>query len=238
VTGDFHLATQLVGADTTEFYPALSDAERGVAVSRDWSVTARRLNHDFATSVGLINGKRCLGGMLELMLHCHYLVAVDDVDLGLPEVTLPVVPGMEGCHWPFRRTDAAHWPRLLVLLLEGRPVKAGDSVGWIADFAGSLDESLQVAWTVASGGDHGLERRTVAEGPVEGVTGTMPSLAPAGDPKVEEARKAILDTVQAACGAPLAEALEIQAKRSGAFMTSNACRNGVIGTTYRKTTVV
>jgi len=238
VTSDFHLTTQLVGADTTEFYPALADAERGTAVSRDWSVTARRLNDEFGASVGLINGKRCLGGMLELMLHCHYLVAADHAALGLPEVTLPVVPGMEGCHWPFRRTEAAHWPRLIALLLEGRPVKARDALGWIADFVGPLEESLEVAWTVASGGDHGLQRRKVVDEPIQGVTEAMPPLDEAGDPKMEDGRKAILDTVQAACGASLVEALEIQAKRSGAFMTSTACRDGVIGTTYRKTTVV
>ncbi len=237
VTGDFHLATQLVGADTTEFYPALTEAERGVEVSRTWSATARRLHDDFAASVGLVNGKRCLGGMLELMMHCHYLVAADHAELGMPEVTLPVVPGMEGCHWPFRRTDAEGWPRLLALILEGRPVKAREAVGWMIDFAGPLEEALEVAWALASGGEHGLERRKVAEGPVERFTQAVPLLGDAGDPKIEEARKAILDTVQAACVAPLAEALEIQAKHSGAFMTSSACRDGVIGTAWRKTTV-
>ena len=105
LTGDFHLAAQLVGADTSNFFPALEDTDAGFAVSNDWSKTARRLNDEFAVSVGFINGKRCLGGMLELMSHCHYLVAVDDAAMGFPEVTLPVVPGMEGCHWPFRRTD-------------------------------------------------------------------------------------------------------------------------------------
>jgi enoyl-CoA hydratase/carnithine racemase len=237
VTGDFHLTTQLVGADTTEFYPALAEAERGMEVSRNWSATARRLNDEFAASVGLINGKRCLGGMLELMLHCHYLVAADHADLGLPEVTLPVVPGMEGCHWPFRKTEAEHWPRLLALILEGRPVKARDAVGWMADFVGPLEEALQVAWAVASGGEHGLEQRKVVDGPIEGVTETVPLLGAAGDPKREEARKAILGTVAAACGVPLAEALEIQAKHSGAFMSSAACREGVIGMAWRKTTV-
>ena len=29
LTGDFHLSTQMVGADTSEFYPALEDAEAG-----------------------------------------------------------------------------------------------------------------------------------------------------------------------------------------------------------------
>ena len=67
--------------------------------------------------------------MLELMMHCHYLVAVEDADLGFPEVTLPVIPGMEGCHWPFRKADAEHRPKLLRLLLEGRSIRATETVG-------------------------------------------------------------------------------------------------------------
>jgi enoyl-CoA hydratase/carnithine racemase len=238
VTGDFHLTTQLVGADTTEFYPGLTEVERGIKVARDWSVTARRLNDEFATSVGLVNGKRCLAGMLELMMHCHFMVGVADSELGMPEVTLPVLPGMECCHWPFRRVDSKHWPKLLGLLLEGKAVKATEAVGWLADFAGPLEEALQMAWKVASGGDHGLEKRGLVDGPLDRVTEVMPPLDAAGDPGVEEARKAMFDTVQSACGAPLAEALEIQAKRSGAFMTSIACKNGMVGTAYRKTMVV
>jgi enoyl-CoA hydratase/carnithine racemase len=238
VTHDFHIATQLVGADTTEFYPALTDVERGITIPRAWSLTARRLNDEFATSVGLVAGKRCLGGMLELMMHCHYMVAVEDSQLGMPEVTLPVLPGMECCHWPFRRTGAEHWPKLLTLVLEGRAVKAPDAVGWLADFAGPLDDSLAMAWAIASDGDHGIERRGLVEGPIDRVTEVLPSLEPAADPNVSEGRKAILDTVASACGATLAEALEIQAKRSGAFMTSMACRNGAVGTTFRKTMVV
>ena len=34
VTGDFHLSTQLVGADTSEFYPALEDAAAGASPGR------------------------------------------------------------------------------------------------------------------------------------------------------------------------------------------------------------
>jgi len=31
----------------------------------------------------------------------------------MPEVTLPVVPGMEGCHWPFRKADPSDHKKLL-----------------------------------------------------------------------------------------------------------------------------
>ena len=113
------MSTQMVGADTNEFFPALENVEEGFQIAKNWSQTARRLYTDFEVSVGFINGKRCLGGMLELMTHCHYLVAVEGADLGMPEVTLPVVPGMEGCHWPFRKTAPENWPKLLQLLLDG-----------------------------------------------------------------------------------------------------------------------
>jgi enoyl-CoA hydratase/carnithine racemase len=238
LTGDFHLATQMVGADTADFYPAMTDEAAGVAVAADWSRTARRLHSDFAVSVGLVNGKRCLGGMLELLMHCHYLVAIDGAELGMPEVTLPVVPGMEGCHWPFRRAAPGHWPRLLALLLDGRSVQASDTVGWLADFVGGLDETLQTAYKVASGGDHGLALRDLIEGALEGVVEAIPDLPVAASPGVEAGRKAILDTVRAATSSTLSEALDIQARHSGGFMTSDACRQGIIGSAWKKTVLV
>jgi hypothetical protein len=55
---------------------------------------------------------------------------------------------------------------------------------------------------------------------------------------MEAGRKAILDTVRAATSSTLSEALEIQARHSGGFMTGDACRQGVIGTTWKKTVMV
>jgi enoyl-CoA hydratase/carnithine racemase len=238
VTGDFHLATQMVGADTADFYPAMTDEAAGVAISADWSRTARRLNDDFEVSVGLVNGKRALGGMLELLMHCHYLAAVDGAELGMPEVTLPVVPGMEGCHWPFRKAPREHWPRLLELLLNGRSVRATEAVGWLADFAGSLDETLQTAYSIASGGERDFERRALEDGALDGVVETVPELVAAASPEMEAGRRAILDTIRAATSATVGEALDIQAKHSGGFMTGDACRRGVIGTAWKKTVLV
>jgi enoyl-CoA hydratase/carnithine racemase/3-hydroxyacyl-CoA dehydrogenase len=238
LTGDFHLATQMVGADTSDFYPAMTDEAAGVAIATDWSRTARRLHTDFKVSVGLVNGKRCLGGLLELMMHCHWLVAVDGCRLGMPEATLPVVPGMEGCHWPFRRTAPEHWPRLLAMLLEGRQIDASDTVGWLADFAGGLDDALSVAYAMAAGRDHGLVRRGLEEGTLDGVVDALGELAAAPHPGMEAGRKAIMDTIRAATGASLGEALEIQARHSGGFMVSKACHQGVIGSAWKKTVLV
>jgi enoyl-CoA hydratase/carnithine racemase/3-hydroxyacyl-CoA dehydrogenase len=238
VTGDFHLSTQMVGADTSEFYPALENEAEGARVSGEWSATARRLSSDFSVSVGCVNGKRCLGGMLELLMHCHYLVAVEDSALGMPEVTLPVVPGMEGCHWPFRKAGSDDWPRLIQLLLTGRAVKASDAVGWLIDFSGSMEDTLQTAWEVASGGDHGLALRNLEQGALKGVPLEVAGLPAAGSPGVEAARGAIMACIIDACDATLFEALPAQAKHSAGFMVSSACREGVIGTDYTKTMAV
>jgi len=238
LTGDLHLATQMVGADTTDFFPALTDEAAGVAIAAGWSATARRLNDDFAVSVGLVNGKRCLGGMLELMMHCHWLVAVEGARLGMPEVTLPVVPGMEGCHWPFRRTDRVHWPRILEMLLGGGAVEADETVGWLVDYSGGLEDALRVAHEIAANRDHGLRRRGLEEGPLEGVTGAVGEMRAASGPGMEAGRKAIIDTIDAATRAGLDEALEIQARHSGGFMPGEACRAGIIGTAWKKTVLV
>jgi enoyl-CoA hydratase/carnithine racemase/3-hydroxyacyl-CoA dehydrogenase len=238
ISGDFHLSTQLVGADTNEFFAALDSRDEGIRISSEWTRTARRLNDEFRTSVALINGKRCMGGMLELMLHCHFVLAVDDAALAFPEVTLPVVPGMEGCHWPFRRARREDWGRLFDMLLTGRSVRAEDAVGWLIDYAGPLPDAIRTAWAVASGKEHALTRRELnTEGLLEP---PLPSgeLPPAGSADTEAARKAIASCVEHAARLPLAEALAVQAEHSAGFMVSPPCHKGAVGQAFRKTMAV
>jgi enoyl-CoA hydratase/carnithine racemase len=237
VTGDFHLATQMVGADTSEFFPALHDVQQGRRVAATWSATARRLYDEFNVSVGFVNGKRCLGGFLELLLHCHHLVAVEDAVLGMPEVTLPVVPGMEGCHWPFRKATRNQWPKLVRMLLTGAPVKAKDAVDWLVDYAGPMEVSLQTAWNLASGGAVGLTPKRLEAGMLKGIP-TDIGLPASDSPATEAARRAILATIQDSCGAALSEALDIQARHAADFLVTAFCREGSIGTEYVKSQVV
>lgn len=233
---DFHLAAQLVGADTSEFFPALDDAEQGRRICLAWSRTARRLHEDFRISVGFIGGKRCLGGMLELMIHCHFVVAVEGAKLGMPEITLPVLPGMEGCHWPFRKCPPGRWPELYALLLGGRPVRAEAMVGCLVDEAGPLDAALAAAWRLAGGRESDVDAppRALATQALHGVAVDATRLPPAGSPDAEQARQALARAIQAACAAPLAEALEIQARHSAGFMAGPLCRQGVIGAERRR----
>lgn len=237
VTGDFHLSTQMVGADTSEFFSALDNRDEGFRISSSWSKTARRLHNEFQVSVGYVNGKRCLGGFLELFMHCHYLISRDDAVLGMPEVTLPVVPGMEGCHWPFRKANREDWPKLLQLLLSGKSVAAGETVGWLVDYAAPMEEALQTVWKIVTEGDHGLQRRRIEEGVLKGIPLDVP-LSDPDSPETEAARKAIMETVQNSCGVALPEALTIQARHSADFMTSDTCRRGVIGAEFSRVMTV
>jgi enoyl-CoA hydratase/carnithine racemase len=237
VTGDFHLSTQMLGADVSELFPALDDPAEGRRVAAAWSATARRLRDEFRVSVGFVGGKRCLGGFLELLAHCHYLVAVEDALLGMPEVTLPVVPGMEGCHWPFRKAGRAQWPNLVRMLLGGELVKAKDAVGWLIDYSGPVRESLETAWSLASGKAAGVAMRKLAEGPLEGIPAEA-GVPASGSPTTEAARQAILQSIRCSCGAPLSEALAIQAQHSAQFAVSSFCKEGSIGAERQKTMVV
>jgi enoyl-CoA hydratase len=237
VTGDFHLATQMVGADTSDFYPCLDDEAAGRRVAGTWSATARRLNDEFQVSVGFVNGKRCLAGSLELLMHCHYLVAVEDALLGMPEVTLPVVPGMEGCHWPFRKADPTDWPKLVQLLLTGAPVKAKDAVEWLIDYAGPMADALSVAWSLACGGAAGLPKRKLDEGILKDIPAG--ATVPASDnPVTEAARKAIMETIRGSCGVTLPEALDVQARHCAGFIASSFCKEGAIGAEWQRTMMV
>jgi enoyl-CoA hydratase/carnithine racemase len=238
VTGDFHLSTQMIGADVTEFFPTVESEEEGLRLCTAWSRTARRLDDEFEVSVGVIDGKRCLGGMLELLTHCHYLVAVEGARLGMPEITLPVVPGMEGCHWMFRKASSDDWGKVLNLLLSGRPVGAPEAAGWLIDYAGPLEETLGMAWTLVTGGAGAPARRPVEAGILEGVPSDLPHLQDTGGEMGRAARKAMVECVQGACGAPLSEALELQARHAAAFLASSTCRKGEVGSQYAKTMMV
>jgi len=233
VTGDFHISTQMVGADTSDFYAALEDVENGKAITRGWSKTARRLHDDFTVSVGVVNGKRCMGGMLELLMHCHWLAAVDDARFAFPEVTLPVVPGMEGCHWSLRRAPADARDKVLHMLLTGRPVKAAEGQGWLVDFAGPLEDVLGKAWSLASGD----AKPAFEAGALKGIEAPT-DLPEADSPAMAEAREAILACARASAGVPVSEALEVQAVLAAEFLASPACMRGAVGGEYQKTTQV
>jgi 3-hydroxyacyl-CoA dehydrogenase len=66
-----------------------------------------------------------LGGGLELAMSCHYRIAAADAKLGLPEITLGLIPGAGGTQRLPRLIGAAF---ALDMMLSGAPIEAAQAV--------------------------------------------------------------------------------------------------------------
>jgi len=122
----------LVGGDIEELVTVAKPSD-AIEIVRPFLGTLRRLEQGGKPIVAAINGA-ALGGGLEFALACHHRVAADlpGVRVGLPEVTLGLIPGGGGTQ---------RLPRLIgiapaaALLLRGHSLDAQD-----ARAAGIIDE--------------------------------------------------------------------------------------------------
>lgn len=84
----------VAGADISEF--ASYTTEQGGALARNGQVTVfDAIENSSKPFVAAINGF-ALGGGLELAMACHIRVASETAKMGLPEVTLGLIPGYGG----------------------------------------------------------------------------------------------------------------------------------------------
>lgn len=108
----------VAGADIAEM-SALSAVQ-----ARDFSLVGQRLMRRIERMpkpvVAMVNGF-ALGGGLELAMCCHIRIAADSAKLGLPEVTLGLLPGFGGSQRLLRLAGRA---AALELTLTGAPVDA------------------------------------------------------------------------------------------------------------------
>jgi 3-hydroxyacyl-CoA dehydrogenase / enoyl-CoA hydratase / 3-hydroxybutyryl-CoA epimerase len=111
----------VAGADIKDFTHVAS-AEDGATLSRKAQAIFGRVEGARVPIVVAIHGI-CLGGGTELALACRYRVASSDprTSIGLPEVTLGLLPGAGGSQRLPRLVGLA---RSLDLILTGRPLKA------------------------------------------------------------------------------------------------------------------
>jgi len=224
LTSDFHLSTQMVGADPADLYGVLHDFDAAKALIREWSLTAMRLPREFEVSVAVIPGKRCWGGFLELFLSCDFVLSVDTAQLAFPEVKLPVVPGMGGCDLPFRRTAQENWPKITRMLLTGDPIRAKDAVGWLIDFSGPIEEVIGKAWGIVNSTETLPLRKleTAALSPLP----TLPHNLPPGN---DAARKEVWNTIHGTCCVKLGDVLDRRAGLVATFICGKQCSKGQIG---------
>ena len=84
----------VAGADISEF--AHFTAEEGATLAREGQEILFNFIENLATPViAAINGF-ALGGGLELAMTCHFRIASENAKMGLPEVSLGVIPGYGG----------------------------------------------------------------------------------------------------------------------------------------------
>ncbi len=141
--------TFFAGGDLTSMIRTTpADAQAVFAQLQQIKADLRRLERLGRPVVAAINGS-ALGGGLEIALACHHRIAVDDgrSEIGLPEVTLGLLPGAGGitrCVRMLGLQDA-----LLNVLLQGqrnKPAKAR-AIGLLDQLVDSVDALVPAAKT-------------------------------------------------------------------------------------------
>jgi len=143
--GDLKLMTQATPADAGELFANVEGMK----------ATLRKLETLGKPVVAAFNGA-ALGGGLEIGLACHHRIAVDGgYEIGLPEVTLGLLPGGGGVTRTVRMFGIQD--ALMNVLLQGPRMKPGQAKekGLVDEIVSSQDELLPAAkaWIEANTGN-------------------------------------------------------------------------------------
>lgn len=145
----------VAGADIGEL------AEQGVFDGRSTALVGQALTHTIELSpkpvLAAINGF-ALGGGLELALACDMRFASSNAKLGLPEVSLGIIPGYGGTQ---RLPRLIGMGSALQMIMTGDPVDAETAlrlglVNGVFEQASLLEEVRKVAKRIVSRGPHAL----------------------------------------------------------------------------------
>ena len=115
----------IAGADISEF--AHFNAEEGKRLAAEGQAKLFDLVAGLSTPViAAVNGF-ALGGGLELALSAHIRIASDNAKLGLPEVSLGVIPGYGGTQ---RLSQLAGRGKAMELILSAGMMEASEAMQW------------------------------------------------------------------------------------------------------------
>ena len=154
------------------------DAEEVAAGIREINAQLRRLETLGKPVVAAINGA-ALGGGLEIALACHHRIALDDpkVQLGLPEVTLGLLPGGGGVVRTVRLLGIVD--ALMQVLLQGtrhRPAKAQE-LGIVDELVATREELVPAAKAWIAANPEAVQPWDVKGHKIPGGAPSNPSLA-------------------------------------------------------------
>lgn len=128
----------VAGADIKEFY------EFNVAQGKELAANGHKSLFDLVQNIttpviGAVNGF-ALGGGLELAMSCHFRLASDNAKLGLPEVTLGVIPGYGGTQ---RLAQLVGKGRAMEMIMSAKMVSAEEALDFgLVNYVYPQDELL------------------------------------------------------------------------------------------------
>lgn len=124
ITGEGQKAF-VAGADIQEFV-GLGGDEASALARRGHEMVMDRIQQYRKPVIAAINGF-ALGGGLELAMACHIRVASINAKLGLPEVSLGLIPGYGGTQ---RLTQLVGRGKAMEMILTGDMIDAEDAMSW------------------------------------------------------------------------------------------------------------
>ena len=136
----------VAGADISEF--AHFDVKQG----RKLSKKGQKILFDFVENlstpvIAAVNGF-ALGGGLELAMACHFRVASDNAKMGLPEVSLGVIPGYGGTQ---RLPQLIGKGRAMELIMTAGMIDANQALSYgLVNHVTTQDELLPLCEKIAS----------------------------------------------------------------------------------------
>jgi enoyl-CoA hydratase len=134
------------GADIDEI-SKLSNAQQAKEMSGFGQKVFLKLENGPKPVIAAINGF-CLGGGLELAMSCHLRVASDRAMLGLPEITLGIIPGFGGTQ---RLPRIVGMSKATEMILSGDPIRSEEALAiGLVNKVVSKDALLEEARKVAS----------------------------------------------------------------------------------------
>ena len=135
----------VAGADIKEF--AEFSVEEGQELSRKGHHSLFDVVENLTTPViAAVNGY-CLGGGLELAMACHMRVASDNAMMGLPEVSLGVIPGYGGTQ---RLAQLIGKGKAFELIFTAGMMKAQEAKEWgLVNHVTSQNELMEFAGKIA-----------------------------------------------------------------------------------------
>ena len=168
-----------------------------------------------------------LGGGLELAMACHYRCAVAGTRLGMPEITLGILPGAGGTQRLPRLVGMEH---ALDLLLSGTPIDAARALelGLVDEIVGAdvIEGGVEYARRLLAmgAGPRPTASRPGPRGPLD-----EPTLAGALERHARALRgrttqKSVFEALRAASELPFSEGLKVEARLSAESLESAESR--------------